>query len=140
MHFHLYINVQPPKTVQIINLPIGGSIDMQWSMHLHLFIPICLYTASNIHVNNQVSMANIYKYIYIYLYIGYIYIFSRLYMCIYALHICIYGDIYPCIQTELHIYIQLKTLNHCAQDTTLPKHIALAFCQFLLILKVFTLF
>ena len=38
------------------------------------------------------------------IYIGPIYIFSRLYICIYALHIRIYGNIYPCTQSVLHTY------------------------------------
>ena len=84
-----------PRTVQIINLAIvtrpestfviwikidfaaqslratlliGGSIDVQWSMHLHSFAHIYTYAASNKHKNKKISIENIYIWsIYMYL-------------------------------------------------------------------------
>ena len=77
-----------------------GSLDMQQSMHLHQFAPICIYAAWKIHKYKQLNMENIYIWL--------IYMFSRLHICIYALHIRIYGNKCPCTQSAiLHIYIYI---------------------------------
>ena len=57
--------------------PCGGSIDVQRSIHLHQFALICIYAACKKHKYTQINMENIY--------IGPIYMFSRLHICIYAL-------------------------------------------------------
>ena len=38
----------------------GIIADMQWSMNLHPFAPICTYAAYKMHENKQTSMENIY--------------------------------------------------------------------------------
>ena len=66
------------------------------------------------HKCTQINIENIY--------IGPIYMFSRLHICIYALHIRIYDNIYPCAQSMLHIYIyiyiQRETQKYHAQATS----------------------
>ena len=73
--------------------------DVQQSIYLHQFALICIYAACKEHIYIQINMANIY--------IGPIYMFDRLYICIYALHIHIYSNIYPYTQSTLHIYIYI---------------------------------
>ena len=72
---------------------------MQWSIYLHQIALICIYSACNLHKYTQINMENIY--------IGPIYMFFRLHICIYALHIRIYSNIYPFAQSALHIYIYI---------------------------------
>ena len=74
-------------------------INVQQSMHLHSFAPICTYAASTKHENKQIYPVNIY--------IWSIYMFSRPNICMYGLHICIYSDKYSCTQIKLHIYIYI---------------------------------
>ena len=87
--------------------------NVKQTMHLHSFAPIFTYAVFKKHAHKQINMENIYmwpKYLY-----------SRLNVCIYSLHICIYSDLYPCIPTKLHIYMQHKTPNHLEQATGAAK-------------------
>ena len=90
---------------------------MQWSIHLHQIALICIYTACKMHKYTQINMENIY--------IGPIYMISRLHICIYALHICIYGNIYPCAQSALYIYIYIYIYIfiylYAVQDPEIPR-------------------
>ena len=48
--------------VEGATLLIGGSINVQQSIHLHLFALICIYAAYKMHGNKQISLG---KHIYI---------------------------------------------------------------------------
>ena len=80
-------------------------VDVQQSMHLHLFAPICTYSAFKKHANKQINMGNN-----IYIYIACIYVFKAQYIYIYV-YIYAYIVIYTlahqesCIKIYIYIYI-----------------------------------